>query len=116
MKATNEALDAGIAATKPGNTANDVAQKFWGVLDKYEIKKDSRTGYSIGIGYPPDWGERTVSFRKGDKTVLEPNMTFHFMPALWFDDWGLETTESIVITDSGVETLANVPRKLFVKP
>jgi ectoine hydrolase len=43
-------------------------------------------------------------------------MTFHFMPALWFDDWGLETTESIVITDSGVETLANVPRKLLVKP
>ena len=35
MKATNEALDAGIAATKPGNTADDVAQKFWGVLDKY---------------------------------------------------------------------------------
>mgnify|MGYP000703773319 CR=1 FL=1 len=43
-------------------------------------------------------------------------MTFRFMPALWFDDWGLETTESIVITDSGEETLANVPRKLFVKP
>ena len=32
MKATNEALDAGIAATKPGNTADDVAQKFWGVI------------------------------------------------------------------------------------
>ena len=29
MNATNEALDAGIAATKPGNTANDVAQNFW---------------------------------------------------------------------------------------
>ena len=39
MKATNEALDAGILATKPGNTADDVAQKFWGVLDKYGIKK-----------------------------------------------------------------------------
>jgi len=33
MKVTNEALDAGIAATKPGNIANDVAQKFWAVLD-----------------------------------------------------------------------------------
>ena len=54
MKATNEALDAGIEVTKPGNTANDVAKKFWGVLDKYGIKKESRTGYSIGIGYPPD--------------------------------------------------------------
>ena len=42
-------------------------------------------------------------------------MTFYFMPALWFDDWGLETTESIFITDSGVETMANFPRKFFVK-
>jgi len=30
MKATNEALDAGIVETKPGNTAADVAKKFWG--------------------------------------------------------------------------------------
>ena len=43
-------------------------------------------------------------------------MTFHFMPALWFDDWGLEITESFVITETAAETLANVPRKLFVKP
>ena len=40
MKVTNEALDAGITTTKPGNTAADVAQKFWGVLDKYGIKKN----------------------------------------------------------------------------
>ena len=33
MKATNEALDSGIAATKPGNTADDVANNFWKVLD-----------------------------------------------------------------------------------
>ena len=62
---TNEALDAGIAATKPGSTtADDVAQNFWKVLDKHEIKKDSRTGYSIGIGYPPDWGEQTLKYIK----------------------------------------------------
>ena len=64
MKATNEALDAGITTTKPGNTADDVAQKFWAVLDKYNIKKESRTGYSIGIGYPPDWGEHTLNIFK----------------------------------------------------
>ena len=34
---------------------------------------------------------------------------------LWLDDWGLEITESIVITGTGTETLADVPRKLFVK-
>lgn len=42
-------------------------------------------------------------------------MTFHFMPGLWFDDWGMEITESIVITETGVEALADFPRALFVK-
>ena len=40
MKKTREALEAGINATKPGNTANDVAQAFWAVLDKYGIEKN----------------------------------------------------------------------------
>ena len=115
-KAVLEGIEAGLEAAKPGNFAEDIEAAWRKTIVKYGYEKESRCGYAIGLSYPPDWGERTVSFRKGDKTVLEPNMTFHFMPALWFDDWGLETTESIVITDSGVETLANVPRKLFVKP
>ena len=56
-----------------------------------------------------------MSLRPGDKTVLEPGMTFHFMPGLWLDDWGLEITESILITANGVETFCNTPRRLFVK-
>jgi len=115
-KAVLEGIEAGLEAAIPGNFAEDIEAAWRKTIAKYGYEKESRCGYAIGLSYPPDWGERTVSFRKGDKTVLEPNMTFHFMPALWFDDWGLETTESIVITDSGVETLANVPRKLFVKP
>ena len=115
-KAVLEGIEAGLEAAKPGNFAEDIEAAWRKTIAKYGYEKESRCGYAIGVSYPPDWGERTVSFRKGDKTVLEPNMTFHFMPALWFDDWGLETTESIVITDSGVETLANVPRKLFFKP
>ena len=115
-KAVLEGIEAGLEAAKPGNFVEDIEAAWRKTISKYGYEKEGRCGYAIGLSYPPDWGERTVSFRKGDKTMLEPNMTFHFMPALWFDDWGLETTESIVITDSGVETLANVPRKLFVKP
>ncbi len=114
-KALVEGLAAGLELAKPGNTCEDVAAAFLGVLKRYGIEKDSRNGYPIGISYPPDWGERTMSIRLGDKSVLEENMTFHFMPGLWFDDWGLEITESMVITAKGAETLADVPRKLFVK-
>ena len=115
MKATNEALDAGISATKPGNTIDDVAQKFWGVLDKYKIKKDSRTGYSIGIGYPPDWGEQTFNILKGDKTILQPNVTFHMIAVMQFGDWGVEASEAVRVTESGSELFCNLSRELHIK-
>tara|TARA_B100000686_G_scaffold271167_1_gene287771 strand:+ start:767 stop:1933 length:1167 start_codon:yes stop_codon:yes gene_type:complete len=115
MKATNEALDAGIAATKPGNTADDVAQKFWEVLDKHNIKKESRTGYSIGIGYPPDWGEQTLNILKGDKTILQPNVCFHMIAVMQFGDWGVEASESVRVTEKGSELFCNYSRDLHIK-
>ena len=115
MKATNEALNEGISAAKPGNTADDVAQKFWGVLDKYNIKKESRTGYSIGIGYPPDWGEHTLNIYKGDKTILKPNVCFHMIAVMQFGDWGVEASESVRITDKGSELFCNFPKDLHIK-
>ncbi|BCH20348.1 ectoine hydrolase DoeA [Mesorhizobium sp. L-8-3] len=114
-KATLEGMEAGLAAAKPGNTCEDIANAFFAVLRKYGIVKDNRTGYPIGLSYPPDWGERTMSLRPGDRTELQPGMTFHFMTGLWLETMGLEITESILITETGVECLANVPRKLFVK-
>ena len=56
-----------------------------------------------------------MSLRPGDHSVLQPGMCFHFIPALWFDDWGLEITESFLVTETGAECLADVPRQLFVK-
>lgn len=114
-KATLEGMEAGLEAAKPGNRCEDIANAFFAVLRKYGIVKDNRTGYSIGLSYPPDWGERTMSLRPGDRTELKPGMTFHFMTGLWLETMGLEITESILITDNGVECLANVPRKLVVK-
>ena len=115
MKATNEALDAGISAVKPGSTANDVAQKFWTILDKYNIKKESRTGYSIGIGYPPDWGEHTLNIYKGDMTELHPNVCFHMIAVMQFGDWGVEASEAIRVTDKGAELFCNMSKELHVK-
>ena len=115
MDATNEALNEGISVIKPGNTANDVAQKFWGILDKHGIKKDSRTGYSIGIGYPPDWGEHTINISKGDQTVLFPNVTFHMIAVMQFGDWGVEASEAIRVTSTGSELFCNYPKELKIR-
>jgi ectoine hydrolase len=114
-KAVLEGMEAGLEMATAGNLCEDIAKAFFGVLKNYGITKDNRTGYPIGLSYPPDWGERTMSLRIGDKTVLQENMTFHFMTGLWMDDWGFEITESIVIGKNGPECLTNVPRKLVVK-
>jgi len=114
-KAVQEGLAAGLEMAKPGNLAEDVVNAYFAILKKYGIVKDNRSGYPIGISYPPDWGERTYSLRPGDKTVLQENMTFHFMTGLWMDDWGFEITESVAITDGDPECLADLPRELVVR-
>ena len=115
-KAQLDGIEAGLDAARAGNRACDIANAFIGVLQKHGIYREGRCGYPIGLSYPPDWGERTASIRAEDETVLKPGMTFHFMPALWMETWGLETTETILITEEGpAETLCNVERKLFVK-
>ncbi|MGR3551011.1 M24 family metallopeptidase [Pseudooceanicola sp.] len=111
-----EGLEAGLEVARAGNRACDIAEALAAPLELAGITRGARCGYPIGISYPPDWGERTISLRAEDETVLEPNMTFHFMPGLWMANWGLEITESIRITGDGPpEVFCNRPREMFVK-
>ncbi|ATG38828.1 M24 family metallopeptidase [Phaeobacter piscinae] len=111
-----EGIAAGIEAARAGNRTCDIADAFMAVMAKHGIERSGRMGYPVGLSYPPDWGERTASIRSEDTTVLQPGMVFHFMPALWMDTWGLETTETLLIRDTGAaEPLCSIERKLFVK-
>jgi len=112
--AVMEATEAGLTAAKPGNTCEDVAAAFNGTLNRLGFTKDSRCGYPVGLSYPPDWGERTMSLRAGDKSVLRPGMVFHFMPALWLEDGGIELTETIEITSTGARLVCDTPGGLAV--
>ena len=98
-----------------GAICGDVARAANAALARHGFEKSGRCGYSIGLGYPPDWGEKTMSFRPEDETEIKPGMTFHFMPGLWLEDWGIEITESIEISEIGANALADCPRKLLVK-
>ena len=115
MNKTIEALEEGKAAIKAGVTADSVAQRFWKVLDKYNFKKDSRTGYSIGAGFPPDWGERTLNISKDDPTILETNCTFHMIAVMQMGDWGVEASDAIRVTDKGFEVLSDFSKELVFK-
>ncbi|RYG73755.1 M24 family metallopeptidase [Lentibacillus lipolyticus] len=111
-----EGINAALDAVKPGITCEELEGVWRSVIEKSGIKKESRMGYSMGLNYPPDWGEHTASLRPGDRTVLEPNMTFHLIPGIWMDHMGVEISESFRVTETGCEVLADFPRDLMIKP
>ncbi len=110
-----EGIEAALDVIKPGVTCEDVELAWRKSIEKRGYEKESRIGYSTGLNYPPDWGEHTASLRPGDKTVLQPNMVFHMIPGIWMDTYGIEISETFRVTETGVEVLANVDRKLFIK-
>ena len=65
-KTVVEGVDAALETAKPGATCEEVEAVWQAVLRRNGLKKESRVGYSIGLNYPPDWGERTASLRPGD--------------------------------------------------
>ncbi len=111
---TVDGLNLTLSAIKPGMTGEDVEKVWRAYIAKHGFEKESRIGYSMGLNYPPDWGEHTASLRPGDKTVLVPNMTFHMICGMWMDDFGFECSESFRVTENGAATFAQFERKLFV--
>jgi ectoine hydrolase len=114
-KVVVEGLHAALDAVRPGVPCEAVEAAWRQVISRVGLEKASRIGYSMGLNYPPDWGEHTASLRPGDTTILQPNMTFHMILGMWMDNWGFECSESFRVTESGCETFAQVERKLFVK-
>jgi Xaa-Pro dipeptidase len=114
-KAVLEGMEAVLATTRPGIFAEEVEAAWRKVIARYGLKKESRIGYSIGVAYPPDWGEHTISLRPGDKTVLEAGNVVHCILGMWMDGWGIEVSETILVTEKGNETLTKFPREIHVK-
>lgn len=110
-----EAMQSTLDAIRPGVTGGVVHEAFDRVIRSHGLRKDSRIGYSIGIGYPPDWGERTVSLRREETTELAAGMAFHIILGMWMDGWGYELSEPIVVTATGVERLTDLPHELTIR-
>jgi Xaa-Pro dipeptidase len=119
LQKTAEDVVAGLQETlsffKPGITAEEVEGRWRQAIAHTGLVKPSRVGYSFGLNYVPDWGEHTISLRPGDKTILEPGMTLHFMPGIWLETYGFECSEPILVTETGCEKFIEFPQKLFIK-
>ncbi len=114
-----EALEAAIAAIRPGVTSGEVDGACAGVIARAGFAENfrKRTGYSVGVGFPPCWGEgQIVSLQRDDPTVLEPGMVFHIPPALRdYGRVGVGISETVAVTPGGCEVITKFDRKLFVR-
>lgn len=110
-----EGINAVFDFIKPGKTCEEVELVWRKVISKAGLAKESRMGYPIGLAYPPVWCENTMSMRPGDRTILKKNMTFHVLVAMWMEGWGYTISEPTRVTETGCESFANFPRKLFIK-
>lgn len=110
-----EGLGAALAVVRPGALASDIADAWNAVIARAGIEKPSRIGYSIGLGYPPDWGERTVSLIATDRTPLQANMVFHLMLGMWGRAGGYELSETFVVGAKGASCLSSLDRRLWIK-
>lgn len=100
---------------RPGRTPEEIHRVWDTVISSHGLSKASRIGYSIGVGFPPDWGERTISLRAGESTTLQAGMCFHLMLGMWMDGWGYELSEPVAITPNGVERLTHLAQDLTVR-
>ncbi|MFZ5869656.1 MAG: M24 family metallopeptidase [Actinomycetota bacterium] len=113
--AVTEGMGEVLHAAKPGRTVHELHALWDAVIRSYGLTKESRIGYSIGLGYPPDWGEHTISLRDGEHTELQAGMCFHVILGMWMDNWGYTLSEPIVVTEDGTERLTDLPQQLTIR-
>lgn len=113
-----EALTSAIRAMKPGVKAGEIDAINQSVISRNDFggRQNSRTGYSVGIAFAPDWGEgHILSLVKGDETELKKNMVFHVLSYIEIDAseysqasrFGL--TDSVYVTEQGGRSLIDLP-------
>jgi len=110
-----EALNAAIAAVKPGATSGEVDAAARAVIVREGLWENyrKRSGYSVGIGFS-SWVEGAIaSLKEDDPTVLRPGMCFHIPIAMRrYGTSGVGFSETVVVTETGGEPLGRSPREL----
>jgi len=108
-----------VDAIRPGVAAADVARKGMEVVkDVLErVWYHQIFGYPVGLSFPPTWLEESNFWITLDNPrELQVGMTFHLPLAFRIiNKYGLGFSETVVVTETGAETLGNVKRELVIK-
>ncbi len=116
-----DALRAVHEGVRPGVTVSDVDLWVRKILSDNEVGAIliTRSGYSIGIAFPPSWDEGYIlSLKAGDQTALEEGMTFHVITWLWGVDGDktMGISDTIRVTEDGCESFFRMEPVLIVNP
>jgi Xaa-Pro aminopeptidase len=110
-----EALEAGIAAVRPGVRAADVARAENDVFRKHGLGEYTTSqwtrvrGHGMGL-----FADSKPHILEDVNTVLEPGMTLIVHPNTYHPEVGyIVLGDAVVVTENGVEVLCATPRELF---
>ncbi len=109
------------AAIRPGLTVSDADNLVRKIITDNDVgaRLITRSGYSIGIAFPPSWDEGyIISLKQGESAVLEEGMTFHLIPWMWAVD-GDKTcgiSDTVRVTATGCESFFDFEEDFLAKP
>lgn len=115
------ALNAVHETVQPGMTVSDVDNLVRNIITNNDVgaRLVTRSGYSIGIAFPPSWDEGYIcSLKQGESAILKEGMTFHIIPWMWGVD-GDKTcgiSDTIYVTADGCKSFFTLDRDFTVKP
>jgi Xaa-Pro dipeptidase len=107
---TVRAQQVAFDAIRPGMTCADVDGAVMRYLDEHDLTSYWRqhTGHAIGLR-----NHEAPFLDLGDHTPVEPGMVFTIEPGLYADGvGGFRHSDTIVVTDSGIEILTDYPSDL----
>ncbi|WP_402371081.1 ectoine hydrolase [Isoptericola rhizosphaerae] len=109
------------AAIRPGLTVSDADNIVRSIISDNRIgaRLITRSGYSIGIAFPPSWDEGYIlSLNQGNPAILREGMTFHILPWMWGVD-GDKTvgiSDTVHVTADGCESFFTLDKDFVTKP
>lgn len=115
------ALDAAVAALRPGTTTGEVYNAWEEVVDDglgHTNLRRHHCGYTVGIGFPPSWvGSSTVmGIRRNGRVTVEAGMTFHVLSWITDPDLGdYFVSDTVLVGEDTTEVLTTTPRTLLIE-
>ena len=116
-EACRECVDTVVERMRPGVNGDSIARRADRVMAPFakDFVWHGIYGYSLGLGFPPDWNDCSALIQRNVNLALEPGMVFHVSTSLRkVSVGGAAFSETVLVTETGAEVLTRVPRALRV--